>query len=141
MRGQRVSAIAAITTEGVLDCYTVTGSVDAGKFVEFVHKALLPYLQPFNGLNARSVVILDNASIHHADGIVDLIESTGALAIFLPPYSPDLNPIEEAFSKLKSTLKANEELLEYLDIESLVLHALTSITAEDCKNWIRHDGY
>ena len=56
VHGQRVSAIAAITTEGVLDCYTVTGSVDPGKFVEFIHKALLPYLQPFNGLNARSVV-------------------------------------------------------------------------------------
>ena len=141
VRGQRVSAIAAITTEGVLDCYTVTGSVDAGKFVEFIHKALLPHLQPFNGVNACSIVILDNASIHHVDGIVDLIESTGALAIFLPPYSPDLNPIEEAFSKLKSTLKANEELLQYLDTESLLLHAFTSITAEDCKNWISHDGY
>ena len=61
-------------------------------------------------------MILDNASIHHVEGIVDLIESTGALVEFLPPYSPDLNPIEEAFSKLKSTLKANEELLDTFDL-------------------------
>ncbi len=111
VRGQRVSAITAISTEGVLDCYTVTGSVDAGKFSDFIQQALLPQLKPFDGVNPCSVVILDNASIHHVDGVVDLIESTGALVVFLPPYSPDLNPIEEAFSKLKSTLKANETLL------------------------------
>ena len=141
VRGQRVSAIAAMSTEGILDCYTVAGSVDSGKFVDFIQEALLPNLQPFDGINPHSVVILDNAAIHHVDGVVDLIESTGALAVFLPPYSPDLNPIEEAFSKLKSTLKANEELLDILDIESLVLHACTSITADDCKNWISKDGY
>ena len=53
-------------------------------------------------MNPRSIVVLDNAG-----GVVDLIESTGALVQFLPPYSPDLNPIEEAFSKVKSALKAN----------------------------------
>lgn len=141
VRGQRVSAITAISTEGVLDCYTVTGSVDAEKFTDFIRQALLPHLKPFDGVNPCSVVILDNASIHHVDGIVELIESAGALAIFLPPYSPDLNPIEEAFSKLKSTLKANNELLDRIDMESLVLHACTSITADDCKNWIHKDGY
>ena len=87
------------------------------------------------------MVVLDNASIHHVEGVVDLIQSTRALVIFLPPYSPDLNAIEEAFSKLKMTLKANEELLDILDIESLVLHACTSITEDDCKNWIKHAGY
>ena len=141
VRGQRVSAIAAISITGVLDCYTVTGSVDAEKFADFVEEALLPHLQPFNGVNPHSVVIMDNASIHHAHGIVDLIESTGALVIFLPPCSPDLNPIEEAFSKVKSTLKANETLLNTLDVESLVLHACTSFTTDDCKNWISHAGY
>ena len=75
------------------------------------------------------------------DGIVDLIESTGALAIFLPPILLISILMRKPSPNKKKTLKANEELLEYLDIESLVLHALTSITAEDCKNWISHDGY
>lgn len=141
VRGQRVSAIAAMSTAGILDCYTVAGSVDSSKFVDFIQQALLPQLQPFDGVNAHSVVVLDNAAIHHVDGVVDLIESTGALVIFLPPYSPDLNAIEEAFSKLKIILKANEELLDTLDIELLVLHACTSITEDDCNNWIKHAGY
>ena len=73
-------------------------------------------------MNARSVVILDNASIHHVDGVVDLIESTGALVFFLPPYSPDLNAIEEAFSKLKITLRAIEALLDILDVGITCMH-------------------
>ena len=141
VRGQRISAIAAMSTEGILDCYTVTGSVNGSQFSDFVEQAQLPQLQPFDGVNARSVVVLDNASIHHVDGVVNLIESTGALVVFLPPYSPDLNAIEEAFSKLKITLRANEALLDILDVESLVLHACTAITAQDCKNWITHAGY
>ena len=84
VRGQRVSAITAISTKRVLDCYKVTGPVDTGKFVDFIQQALLPQLQPFDGVNPYSVVTLDNASIHHADGVVDLIESTGALVISLP---------------------------------------------------------
>jgi len=140
-RGQHASAIAAMSTEGILDCYTVTGSVNSSKCVDFVQQALLPQLQPFDGVNAHTVVVLDNAAIHHVDGVVDLIESTGALAIFLPPYSPDLNPIEEAFSKLKIMLKANEELLTTLDVESLVLHSCTAITTDNRKNWINHAGY
>jgi transposase len=123
VRGQRVSAIAAMSTHGILDCITYTGSVNGDKFKHFVRHSLLPQLNPFNGMNSRSIVVLDNAAIHHTDGVVDLIESTGALVQFLPPYSPDLNPIEEAFSKVKANLKANECLLDIVDIESFVLHA------------------
>ena len=64
---------------------------------------------PFDGTNPRSIVILDNASIHHCDGVVELIESAGALVIFLPPYSPDLNPIEETFASIKSYLRTHED--------------------------------
>ena len=56
----------------------------------------------FNGVNPHSIVILDNASIHHVQGIVEMINEVGALVLFLPPYSPDFNPIEEVFSKLKA---------------------------------------
>ena len=70
-------------------------------FVSFVENALLPVLQPFNGSNPRSIVIMDNASIHHVDRVCQLIESTGAIIRFLPPYSPDMNPLEEVFSKVR----------------------------------------
>ena len=59
----------------------------------------MPILQPFNGSNARSVVVMDNASIHHVDRVVRSIQNTGALIRFLPPYSPDYNPLEESFPR------------------------------------------
>ena len=62
----------------------------------------------------KSVVIIDNASIHHVDSVVQLIQNTGALIQFLPPYSPDLNPIEEAFSKLKYTMREIEDISDDL---------------------------
>ena len=100
-----------MSCDGVLDLCTVIGSVDAGKFEEYVAECILPQLQPFNGTNARSVVILGNASIHHAQGIVELIQSKGTLIQFLPPYCPDVMPIEELFSNIKSVLKSNEYIL------------------------------
>ena len=141
VRGQRVSAIAAMSTSGIIDCHTVTSSVDGDEFMYFLQHILIPHLQPFNGVNPHSVVVMDNASIHHVSSAVHLLESTGALVQFLPPYSPDLNPIEEAFSKIKSTLQANEQLLDILDCESLVLCAFTAITVTDCRHWIEHAGY
>ena len=140
-RGQCVSALTAMSTSGVLDCYTTTGSVNAEKFERFITESLGPVLQPFDGINPNSVVILDNASIHHVDSVVQLIQNTGALVQFLPPYSPDLNPIEEAFSKLKSTMKANEEMLIDTDSNIAILTAINNITAQDCKQWIAHAGY
>jgi transposase len=101
----------------------------------------LPYLQPFNGVNARSIVVMDNASIHHSSSVVNSIESTGALVQFLPPYSPDLNPIEMAFSKVKSVLKSNEENWKEYDVETAVIAALNVITKSDCEGWIKYCGY
>ena len=98
-------------------------------------------LQPFDGINPNSVVILDNASIHHTDDVIQLLQNTGALVLFLPPYSPDLNPIEEAFSKLKSTMKAHEEVLTDIDTNTAVLTAINNISVHDCQKWIKHAGY
>ena len=77
---------------------------------------------PFDGTNPRSVVILDNASIHHCDGVVELIEST-ALVIFLPLYSPDLNPIEETFASIKSYLRTHENSIQSdIDLQEVMMH-------------------
>ena len=85
---------------------------------------------------------MDNASIHHVDGIMDLITGVGALLIFLPPYSPDYNPIEEAFSKVKTLIKAYEEEMEsnHMDMLDVVLTAFSHIIKEDCHGWIDHCG-
>ena len=91
VRGERVSAIACMSLAGLLDVYTFQGTATGEVFYNFVHTHLLPY----NGINPHSVVILDNCSIHHISQVKRSISNVGALAIFLPPYSPDLNPIEE----------------------------------------------
>ena len=96
-----MSAIAFLSVHGILDCKMVTGSVDGELFYDFIQASLLPHLMPFNGRNPHSVVVMDNCSIHHVDETVKMIPEVGALILFLPPYSPDHNPIEEAFSKVK----------------------------------------
>ena len=107
--GQRVSAITALSSERVLDVMFVNGSVNGETFSQFIELNLLPHLLPFNGSNPNSVVVLDNASVHYHERVRDLISSVGALVVYLPPYSPDLNPIE-MFSAAKSFLKAKKLL-------------------------------
>ena len=100
-RGNHLSALAAMSTEGVLACKIVEGGVNAQTFDTFLSMDLASNLPPFDGLNPRSVIIMDNASIHHVEGIAKFLEDLGVLVYFLPPYSPDYNPIEELFSKVK----------------------------------------
>ena len=135
--GKCVSAIAVMSIQGLLECKIVHELVDGDVFYDFVHTHLIPHLQPFDGCNLHSVVILDNASIHHVEEAVRAIEDVGAIVHFLPPYSPDLNPIEEAFSKIKTTMRSLEEMMiQTYDIEMIALMAFSIITQDDCKNWI-----
>ena len=135
-RGEHISAIASMSSAGILDCKTVHGSVNTEVFCDFVEKHLLPHLLPFDGKNPHSVVILDNCIIHHADEVVRMIHEVGALVHFLPPYSPDYNPIEEAFSKVKAEMKAMEQEGQVMDLETFVLAAFSWITDTDCQKWI-----
>ena len=139
VRGKRVSAIAFMSTNGLLDCKTFTGSVDGEVFYNFVQAALLPHLMPFNGRNPHRVVVMDNCSIHHVEATVKMIQEVGALVLFLPPYSPDYNPIKELFSKVKLLLKTMDKEADVSDdIDSLVLGAFSMITPDDCQQWINH---
>jgi len=112
IRGQHLSTLAFMSTACLLDCMTVSGGVNGDVFYEFIHARLLPHLNPFNGSNIHSIVIMDNASIHSVDGIVDMIQQVGAMIMFLLPYSPDFNLIEELFSKVKKTIKWYENNLQ-----------------------------
>ena len=98
MYRKRISSIGVLTTEGIEDVYIVEGNVNGAIFLQ---RCLLN-IKPFDGSNSKSVVIFDNASIHHLSSVVATITAAGALVRFLPPYSPDFNPIEEAFSKVKA---------------------------------------
>ena len=116
--------------------------MDGDLFAQFVEQSLLSILQPFNGSNARSIVVMDNASVHHVDRVVSLITGAGAILRFLPPYSPDLQPLEEAFSKVKYFLKRDKVIYDSTNTLSLLVTlAFTTVTSEDYIGYIRHAGY
>ena len=118
------------------------GSVNGVVFLDLVRKCLLPILMPFDGISPKSVVILDNVSIHHVDSVVDTIQSVGALVRFLPPYSPDMNPIEEVFVEVKQYLQANDSLFQATSSpRAMILMEFTSVTVDNCESYIRHAGY
>ena len=101
----------------------------------FVRNYLLPILKPFNWSNPCSVVIMDYASIHHVQGVTDFIESHGANNLFLPPYSPDLNPLEEVFSQVKSIMKQNDSPFQSY-VESQLLLSITFSTKTAMLIWL-----
>ena len=140
--GQRFSAIPVVTTRGIEDVFVTNKSVNGDLFLQFVEQCLVPVLQPFNGSNPRSVVIMDNASIHHVADVVERIQQTGALIRFLPPYSPDFNPAEEVFSKMKKFLVNNDVAFSTTSSPSLLITmAFSTITTLDCISYIKHAGY
>ena len=140
-RGVRINSIAFLSVSGLLDCKTYKHTINGETFYNFVQSSLLPHLMPFDGYNPHSIVVMDNCSIHHVQGIKTMIEEVGALLLFLPPYSLDLNPIEEAFSKVKCVLRQMDKEAESCDDpEELVLRAFSTITARDCTQWINDSG-
>lgn len=138
VRGKHITAIAFMSMDGLLDVKLFTGSVDSDIYCDFIDTVLLPHLMPFDGQNSNSVVIMDNCTIHHCQTAVQMIQSVGAIVHFLPPYSPDYNPIEQAFSKVKSRMKSMESEAQVTDIKTIVLSAFSSITVSDCNEWIKN---
>ena len=136
--GGGFSALGALSFDGMISCaVTNARGVSADTFVRQLEVHVLPHLQPFP--HDRSVVVMDNAVVHHDRRVRALIESTGATLLFLPPYSYDDNPIEPAFSKVKSWVMRNRELGRSHPRRSLQ-HAMMSITAEDAAGYFRHCG-
>ena len=97
---------------------------------------------PFDGINPHSIVIMDNASIHHAGDSIEMIETLGVLVLFVPTCSPELNAIEEAFSSIKVYMKANKEVLQQTnDIKNCFGRSNCRHPPEDCQAWIKDSGY
>lgn len=142
MGQKNINAIGIMSLNGIEDVYISEENVNGDVFEDFVRTTLLPILMPFNGINTHSVVVLDNCSIHHLERIEQMITSVGALIRFLPPYSPDLNPIEFVFSKVKSFWKANDVVVQSTSCyRTLVMMAFNSITQQDAFGYVKHSGY
>jgi transposase len=132
--GKNVSLVCAIDSGGVKSSMSVEGAVDGRAFEAYVERFLAPELE------RGQIVVMDNLSVHKSKRVKRLIEQTGATLLFLPPYSPDMNPIEEAFSKLKAALrKAGTRTREAL-VEATG-RALEAITLEDIRGFFSHCGY
>jgi transposase len=129
-----LSTIAAMTTRGMLCSGTFDGATDTDTFVAYVREGLVPTLA------AGQVVVMDNLPAHRSSKVDELIESAGAYVLRLPPYSPDLNPIEMAISKVKTLLRSAERrTVEAL--QAAIGDALTCVTPDDATAYVRHCGY
>ena len=139
-RGERYNAIAAISCTDVLALEVRKGSINGTLFYDFLRGELFPKMQTFPGPN--SVAIMDNCSIHHVQEVHDLAKQLGIVLFYLPPYSPDYNPIEESFSYVKSYLRKHDELLQSIPNPTCIIKAaFDSITSDHLMSWVSHAGY
>lgn len=133
-RGKNTTLIAALSLEGVGAAMILEGSANTTAFELYVEQILAP------SLHAEQVVVMDNLQAHKSARVRLAIEAKGCQLLFLPGYSPDLSPIEEAFSKLKTALRrAGARTREAL--EEAISQALLTITAQDAQGWFQHCGY
>jgi transposase len=132
--GQNVTLLGALSCTGLEAVMTVEGATDADVFRAYVREVLCPTLRE------GDIVVADNLSAHKAAGVQEAIAATGARRLYLPPYSPDLNPIERCWSKIKTVLRAAKaRTREALD--TAVTRALAPVTEADARAWFAHCGY
>jgi transposase len=126
--------LCGLRTTGLVAPLVLDSAINGPAFLAYVRQFLAPELSP------GDVVVLDNLSSHKVSGVREAIEAQGAKLLYLPPYSPDLNPIEMAFSKLKRLLRdAAERTVEVL--WQTIGRLLDRFTPNECQNYIRHCGF
>ena len=134
-RGKNTTLIASIALEGGMgESVAIEGTTDAEVFEAYVEHFLALSLEE------GQVVVLDGLGAHSTRRVRDLIEERGAELVFLPSYSPDLNPIEEAFSKIKGMVRKVGARTREALVEAIAL-ALSAVTPEDAVGWFAHAGY
>jgi transposase len=133
-KGHRLSLIGALSCEGFLGGLEIEGAVNGDVFEAFVEQVLVPQLRP------GKVVIWDNVSFHRRESLRELIETHGATVTFLPAYSPELNPIEECWSKLKAWLR-KKAARTITALQEALTEAIHQVTRKDIEGWFRHAGY
>lgn len=133
-RGENKTVVAALTLEGIGPRLRFDGAMTTDRFVGYVRHVLAPTLRP------GQVVIADNLSAHHSPAVRAAIEARGARFLPLPAYSPDFNPIEEAFSKVKQFLRRAQARSDD-DLRDATWAAFATITSNDASGWFTHCGY
>lgn len=132
--GKNVSLICAIDAGGVKPSMSVEGAVDSKAFEIYIEHFLAPKLK------RGQIVVMDTLSVHKSKGVQRLIEGVGCELLFLPPYSPDYNPIEEAFSKVKGILRKAQARTREALVEATG-SALDAITRQDIRGFYADCGY
>jgi transposase len=135
-RWRRLTVLGALALDGVIGAMSVAAATSTRVFLAFVEQVLVPALRS----RPDAVVVMDNLAAHKAERVRAALEAAGIAYRFLPSYSPDLNPIEPCWSKLKGRLRT--EPARSLDaLDAALGPALATITAEDARGWFRHAGY
>ena len=133
-KGGNITTLATLTTAGIAAAMTVSGAADTLVVEAFVRAYVVPQLR------AGQVLVLDNVRTHKSAGLRRLVEAAGCQLRFLPPYAPDLSPIEEAFSKVKALLR-RAKARTVAAVEVAIGVALDAITPRDARQYFRHCGY
>ena len=126
--------IAALRINGLTAPYAIDGAMDGPSFLAYVEQVLAPTLRK------NDIVLMDNLRTHKIDGVAAAIEAAGAKVRYLPAYSPDLNPIEMAFSKLKTALRKGAART-VTALMKLIRKLIKTFAPVQCKNYFRHAGY
>ncbi len=132
--GKNVTLLASITQEGMGPCLAVEGATTKVTFEAYLEHVLAPTLRP------GQVVVMDNLSAHKGGRVREIVEGRGCELLYLPPYSPDFNPIEQAFSKVKALPRRAEARTHAALIEAMG-RALSAVTARDTRGFFDHCGY
>lgn len=132
--GQNVTMLGALSCTGLEAVMTVEGATDSDVFRAYVREVLCPTLRE------GDIVVADNLSAHKAAGVQEAIAAKGARLLYLPPYSPDLNPIERCWSKIKTALRAAKARTREA-LEVAIKQALSTVTESDARAWFKHCGY
>jgi transposase len=129
-----MTILGAMSLRGMIATMTIEAATDREIFLTYVEQVLCPALRP------GDVVVMDNLSSHKVDGVRKRIERVAAELLYLPPYSPDLNPIEKAWAKLKQLLRAAKARTKEA-LDQAIAEALRLISADNAKAWFRHCKY
>jgi transposase len=132
--GENITMLGALSAEGLSALMTVDGATDGDVFTAFVREVLAPTLKE------GDIVVLDNLGAHRSASARRAVEARGARLQFLPPYSPDMNPIERCWSKIKTALRAAKARTREA-LEATIKQAMMTVSASDARAWFKHCGY
>ena len=133
-RWRILTLLGAVSASGRVATMSIEAPTDGDVFLAYLEQVLCPHLRPSH------CVVMDNLAAHKVAGVRELIEATGARLLYLPPYSPDFNPIEKCWAQVKQSLRA-AKARSLSALEQAVTTALGALTADQAKAYFRHSGY